>query len=139
MLGRDGSDSGPSIRSETPETSSIGVFKLFLPVYGAGDLAHRRKISNGDPAHGMVPNFRAVPISCPIGHHIGFMVTNDVPIFPDTEHEMTLYGGYLKIRGQRSMKNPGRWSSGFPGFSIREPAGSTASSDGAGRSGSGTP
>ena len=62
------------------------------------------------------PHFRAVPISCPIGHHIGFMVTNDVPILPDTEHEMTLYRGYLKIRVQRSMKNPGRWSSGFPVF-----------------------
>ncbi len=44
------------------------------------------------------PHFRMVPISCPIGHHIGLMVYNDVPILLDTDHEMTLYGGYLKIR-----------------------------------------
>ena len=44
------------------------------------------------------PHFRMVPISCPIGHHIGLMVYNDVPILLDTDHEMTLYGGALKIR-----------------------------------------
>ena len=44
------------------------------------------------------PHFRMVPISCPIGHHIGLMVYNDVPILLDTEHEMTLYGEYLRIR-----------------------------------------
>lgn len=44
------------------------------------------------------PHFRIVPISCPIGHHIGLMVYNDVPILLDTEHDMTLYGGTLKIR-----------------------------------------
>ena len=44
------------------------------------------------------PHFRIVPISCPIGHHIGLMVYNDVPILLDPEHEMTLYGGTLKIR-----------------------------------------
>ncbi|MCL5953846.1 MAG: hypothetical protein M1509_04985 [Nitrospirae bacterium] len=44
------------------------------------------------------PHFRIVPISCPIGHHIGLMVYNDVPILLDTSHEMTLYGGALKIR-----------------------------------------
>ena len=44
------------------------------------------------------PHFRIVPISCPIGHHIGLMVYNDVPILLDTEHDMTLYGGYLRIR-----------------------------------------
>ncbi len=44
------------------------------------------------------PHFRIVPISCPIGHHIGLMVYNDVPILLDTDHEMTLYGGMLKIR-----------------------------------------
>lgn len=44
------------------------------------------------------PHFRIVPISCPIGHHIGLMVYNDVPILLDPDHEMTLYGGRLKIR-----------------------------------------
>jgi len=44
------------------------------------------------------PHFRMVPISCPIGHHIGLMVYNDVPVLLDTDHEMTLYGGTLKIR-----------------------------------------
>ncbi len=44
------------------------------------------------------PHFRMVPISCPIGHHIGLMVYNDVPVLLDTEHEMRLYGGYLRIR-----------------------------------------
>ena len=44
------------------------------------------------------PHFRMVPISCPIGHHIGLMVYNDVPILLDTDHEMTLYGGDLRIR-----------------------------------------
>jgi hypothetical protein len=39
-----------------------------------------------------------VPISCPIGDHIGLMVYNDVPILLDVEHDMTLYGGTLKIR-----------------------------------------
>jgi hypothetical protein len=54
------------------------------------------------------PHFRAVPISCPIGHHIGFMVTNDVPILLDTEHEMTLYGGYLKIRVTKIHEQSGK-------------------------------
>ncbi len=34
------------------------------------------------------PHFRIVPISCPIGHHIGLMVYNDVPILLDTDHEI---------------------------------------------------
>lgn len=50
------------------------------------------------PANSEVfPHFRAVPISCPIGHHIGFMVYNDLPmILPEGKTE-SLYGGYLKI------------------------------------------
>lgn len=44
------------------------------------------------------PHFRAVPISCPIGHHIGFMVYNDAPILLDTGKPLTLYDGYLKMQ-----------------------------------------
>jgi len=44
------------------------------------------------------PHFRMVPISCPIGHHIGLMVYNDAPILLDTAHDMKLYDGYLTIR-----------------------------------------
>ena len=44
------------------------------------------------------PHFRVVPISCPIGHHIGLMVYNDAPILLDTVHDMRLYDGYLTIR-----------------------------------------
>ena len=44
------------------------------------------------------PHFRMVPILYPIGHHIWLMVYNDVPILLGTEHEMTLYGGFLRIR-----------------------------------------
>ena len=44
------------------------------------------------------PHFRMVPISCPIGHHIGLMVYNDVPILLDAGKTLILYDGYLKIR-----------------------------------------
>ncbi|MDA8112802.1 MAG: hypothetical protein M0T83_10145, partial [Nitrospiraceae bacterium] len=44
------------------------------------------------------PHFRMVPISCPIGHHIGLMVYNDAPILLDVGQTLTLYDGYLKIR-----------------------------------------
>lgn len=44
------------------------------------------------------PHFRMVPVSCPIGHHIGLMVTNDVPILLEEGKELDLFGGYLKIR-----------------------------------------
>lgn len=44
------------------------------------------------------PHFRAVPVSCPIGHHIGFMVANDVPVLLEAGHPLTLFGGYLRIR-----------------------------------------
>jgi len=54
------------------------------------------------------PHFRMVPISCPIGHHIGLMVYNDAPILLDTEHEMTLYGGYLKIRVTKIHEKSGK-------------------------------
>ena len=62
------------------------------------------------------PHFRAVPISCPIGHHIGFMVTNDVPILLDTEHEMTLYRGYLKIRVTKIHEKSGKVVFRLSGF-----------------------
>ncbi|MGC8530196.1 MAG: hypothetical protein ACP5OP_08410 [Leptospirillia bacterium] len=44
------------------------------------------------------PHFRIVPVSCPIGHHIGLMVYNDVPILLEAGKTLTLYDGYLKIR-----------------------------------------
>ena len=44
------------------------------------------------------PHFRMVPVSCPIGHHIGLMVYNDRPILLDPDHDMRLYDGYLTIR-----------------------------------------
>ena len=43
-------------------------------------------------------HFRIVPISCPLGHHIGLMVYNDMPILLDTKKELSLYEGYLKIK-----------------------------------------
>ena len=47
----------------------------------------------------MFKYFRAVPISCPIGHHIGFMVYNDKPVVIDTSKSgIKLYDGYLKIK-----------------------------------------
>ena len=54
------------------------------------------------------PHFRMVPVSCPIGHHIGLMVYNDVPILLDIEHEMTLYGGYLRIRVTKIHEKAGK-------------------------------
>jgi hypothetical protein len=53
------------------------------------------------------PHFRIVPVSCPIGHHIGLMVTNDVPILLDPEHPMTLFDGYLTIRLVRADSKSG--------------------------------
>ncbi len=44
------------------------------------------------------PHFRMVPISCPIGHHIGLMVYNDMPILLEPGHELDLFKGYLKIK-----------------------------------------
>ena len=53
------------------------------------------------------PHFRMVPISCPIGHHIGLMVYNDVPILLEPGKELDLYGGYLKIRVDRIREKTG--------------------------------
>ena len=53
------------------------------------------------------PHFRIVPVSCPIGHHIGLMVTNDVPILLDPEHPMKLFGGYLTIQLVRADSKSG--------------------------------
>lgn len=53
------------------------------------------------------PHFRMVPISCPIGHHIGLMVYNDAPILLDTAHDMKLYDGYLTIRVRSINENGG--------------------------------
>lgn len=44
------------------------------------------------------PHFRMIPISCPIGHHIGLMVYNDVPIVIEEGKKLSLYGGYLKLK-----------------------------------------
>ena len=44
------------------------------------------------------PHFRAVPISCPIGHHIGLMVYNEKPILLAPGKVLSLYDGYLKIQ-----------------------------------------
>ncbi len=44
------------------------------------------------------PHFRAVPISCPIGHHIGLMVYNEKPLLLSPGKVLSLYDGYLKIK-----------------------------------------
>ena len=54
------------------------------------------------------PHFRMLPISCPIGHQIGLMVYSDVPILLDPEHEMTLYGGFLRIRLVKIQEKSGK-------------------------------
>ena len=54
------------------------------------------------------PHFRIVPVSCPIGHHIGLMVTNDVPILMDPERPLTLFDGYLTIRLVRVDSKSGK-------------------------------
>jgi len=54
------------------------------------------------------PHFRMVPISCPIGHPIGLMVYNNAPILLDPEHDMTLYGGSLKIRVTKIPEKSGK-------------------------------
>ena len=54
------------------------------------------------------PHFRIVPVSCPIGHHIGLMVTNDMPILLEPEHPLTLFDGYLTIRIARIHSRSGQ-------------------------------
>lgn len=46
----------------------------------------------------MFPGYRVLPISCPIGHHIGLMVYNDTPIVLQVGKPKTLLNGYLKLR-----------------------------------------
>jgi hypothetical protein len=54
------------------------------------------------------PHFRMVPISCPIGHHIGLMVYNDIPILLEPGNELSLYGGYLTIRVETVQEKTGK-------------------------------
>ena len=44
------------------------------------------------------PGFHAVPISCPIGHHIGLMVYNTHPIFLQIGHPLSFFKGYLTLK-----------------------------------------
>ena len=53
------------------------------------------------------PHFRIVPVSCPIGHHIGLMVYNDVPVLIEPGQEIALFGGYLKLRVDRILEKSG--------------------------------
>ncbi len=54
-----------------------------------------------------LPHFRIVPVSCPIGHHIGLMVYNDVPVLIEPGKEIALFGGYLKIKVDRILEKSG--------------------------------
>lgn len=42
--------------------------------------------------------FSVIPIACPIGHHIGLMVYNTVPIVLPVGQVSTLFGGYLSAK-----------------------------------------
>ena len=68
------------------------------------DGKNKKIITNSE----IIKHFRIVPISCPIGHHIGLMVYNDIPIILDTKNTMKLFNGKLKIKIIKIHKKSGK-------------------------------